>query len=110
MRGLRQATILGIAVTVIGTIPFTAQGPPDAIPHSEKIHPETTQARFGRIRIYLQAHRVNEALRVANQLSAEMPNDPQLHFSLGILLASQQQYKPAQLELEKANALQPGNF
>jgi tetratricopeptide (TPR) repeat protein len=33
-----------------------------------------------------------------------------VHFSLGILLASEKQYKPAQLELEKADALQPGTF
>jgi tetratricopeptide (TPR) repeat protein len=110
MRGLRLAVILGIAVSAMGTVPCTAQGPPEAIPRLEKTHPETTQARFGRIRAYLQAHRVNEALRLANQLSAEIPNDPQLHFSLGVLLASQHQYKAAQLELEKANALQPGNF
>lgn len=110
MHGLSVAAVLGIAVTAMGTIPCKAQEPPEAIRQSAKIHPETTEARFGRIRADLQAHRINEALRVANQLSAEMPKNAQLHFSLGVLLASQEQYKPAQLELEKANALGPGHF
>jgi tetratricopeptide (TPR) repeat protein len=82
----------------------------EAIPYLEKIHPETTQTRFGLIRAYLQTHRINEALRVASQLSAQAPNDVELHFSLGVLLASQQQYKAAQLELEKANTLKPGSY
>ena len=34
----------------------------------------------------------------------------QVHFSLGVLLASEKQYKAAQLELEKADALQPETF
>jgi tetratricopeptide (TPR) repeat protein len=81
-----------------------------AIPYLVKIHPETTQTRFGLIRAYLQTHRINEAMRLASQLSAQAPNDVELHFSLGVLLASQQQYKPAQLELEKANTLKPGSY
>jgi tetratricopeptide (TPR) repeat protein len=82
----------------------------EAVAYLEKIHPETVQTRFGLIRAYLQTHRINEALRLANQLSTQAPDDVQLHFSLGVLLASQQQYKAAQLELEKANTLQPGTF
>ena len=37
-------------------------------------------------------------------------NDVQVHFSLGVLLASEKQYKAAQLEFEKADALQPETF
>ena len=33
-----------------------------------------------------------------------------MHFSLGLILASEKQYKAAELELEKADALQPGTF
>jgi len=82
----------------------------EAIPYLEKIHPETIQSRFGLMRAYLQTHRTGEALRLANQISAGAPDDVQLHFSLGILLASQQQFKAAQLELEKANILKPGTY
>jgi tetratricopeptide (TPR) repeat protein len=62
------------------------------------------------IRAYLESNRTVEALRLATQLSAEKKDDVQLHLSLGILLASEKQYKAAQLELEKADALQPGTF
>ena len=37
-------------------------------------------------------------------------SDVQVHFTLGVMLASERQYVPAQLELEKANALQPETF
>jgi len=62
------------------------------------------------IRADLHGKRTAEALRLAARLSAEKKNDVQLHLSLGVLLASEKQYKAAQLELEKADALQPGTF
>ena len=51
-----------------------------------------------------------EALRLAADLSTQHKNDVQVHFSLGVMLASEKQYKPARLELEKADALRPGTF
>ncbi len=62
------------------------------------------------IRAYLQTHRVTEALRMVAALSAQHKADVQVHLSLGVLLASEMQYKAAQLELEKADALQPATF
>ena len=47
---------------------------------------------------------------IATELSAENKNDVQVHFSLGVMLASEKQYKAAQLELEKADALRPETF
>ena len=52
----------------------------------------------------------SEALKTARELSASHKQDVQLHFTLGVLLAAAKQYKPAQLELEQANALQPETF
>jgi tetratricopeptide (TPR) repeat protein len=49
-------------------------------------------------------------LRLATELSAQNKDDIQVHFSLGIMLASEKQYKPAELELERADALRPGTF
>ena len=46
----------------------------------------------------------------AGELSAENEKNIQVHFSLGVLLASEKQYKAAQWEMEKADALQPGTF
>ena len=69
-----------------------------------------SQPRFNLIRAYFQSKRTAEALRLATELSAQNKNDVQVHFTLGVLLASEKQYKAAQLELEKADALQPGTF
>jgi len=81
-----------------------------AIPHLERVHPKTTEARFNLVRAYFQSNRTTDALREAGELSGQASTDVQVHFSLGLLLASQKQYKPAQLELEKADALQPETF
>ena len=82
----------------------------DAIPHLERVHPMTTAARFNLIRAYFQSHRTADALRAASELSQQEKTDVQVHFSLGLLLASEKQYKAAQLELEKADTLQPDTF
>jgi tetratricopeptide (TPR) repeat protein len=89
----------------------TAKGEPaEAIPYFEHVRPKDLETRLNLIRAYLQSKRTPEALRLATQLSAAHENEFQLHFSLGVLLASEKQYKPALLELEKADALQPGTF
>ena len=51
-----------------------------------------------------------EALRLANAFSAQHKDNTEFHTQLGVVLATNRQYKPAQLELEKANALTPDNF
>ena len=82
----------------------------DAIPHFERVHPPTAAARLNLARAYFQVNRAADAMRVANELSEQSKSDVQAHFSLGVLLASEKQYRPAQLELEKADALQPETF
>ncbi len=84
--------------------------PAEAIPHFERVRPVNIQTRFNLVRAYLQTKRTADALRVAAELSDQNKNDVQVHFSLGVLLASEKQYKAAQLELEKADALQPETF
>jgi cellulose synthase operon protein C len=82
----------------------------EAVPQSELGPPANVAASLNHIRALLQSKRTAEALRVANDLSQQHKNDVQVHLSLGVLLASEKQYKPAQLELEKADVLQPGTF
>ncbi len=82
----------------------------EAIPHFQKVPTKNLAARFNLIRAYFESKRVEDALRVAADVSMQGKNDVQVHFSLGVLLASEKQYKPAQLELEKADALQPETF
>lgn len=88
-----------------------AEGQPaKAIPHLERIHPRDTEVQFNLIRAYLETRRTAEALQIAKQLSAQRNKDVRLHFSLGVLLASEKQYKLAELEFEKADILKPGTF
>jgi tetratricopeptide (TPR) repeat protein len=84
--------------------------PGEAIPHFERVRPATVATQFNLIRADLASNHTAEGLRLATELSARNKDDIQVHFSLGIMLASEKQYKPAQLELEKADALRPGTF
>jgi tetratricopeptide (TPR) repeat protein len=97
--------MLTLFVTLLVSITGVAQQSSSEAPAN--LPPEKALIR---IRAYLENNRMVEALRLATKLSAEKKDDVQLHFSLGVLLASEKQYKAAQLELEKANALQPGTF
>jgi len=81
--------------------------PGEAISLFQRVRPSSMATRFNLTRAYLQAGRTAEGLKVATELSVQNKDDVQLHFTLGVLLASEKQYRPARLELEKANALQP---
>ncbi len=94
----------------LGLLLMSKGAPAEAIGHFERIRPANLETRLNLVRAYLQSKRTVEALRLATQLSSENKDVVQLHFSLGVLLASEKQYKKAQLELEKADALQPGTF
>ncbi len=82
----------------------------EAIVRLEHVRPPSLATRFKLIQAYFESKRTAEALRLATDLSAQNEDDVQVHFSLGVLLAAEKQYKPAQLELEKADALRPGTF
>jgi tetratricopeptide (TPR) repeat protein len=84
--------------------------PADALVHFQRVRPVDLPTRFNLARAYIRAGKTAEGLKVATALSSEHENDVQLHFTLGVLLASEKQYKTAELELEKANALQPETF
>jgi tetratricopeptide (TPR) repeat protein len=79
----------------------------EAIPHFQRVRPTNIETRFNLTRAYLRANRTAEGLKMAADLSAQNKDDVRLHFTLGVLLASEKQYRTAELELEKANALQP---
>ncbi|HEY0796415.1 MAG TPA: tetratricopeptide repeat protein, partial [Acidisarcina sp.] len=84
--------------------------PAEAIRRLERVRPASLPVRFNLIRAYLQAKRTATALTMAAELSAQNKTDVQLHFTLGVLLAAEKQYKPAQSELEIADSLAPGTF
>jgi tetratricopeptide (TPR) repeat protein len=84
--------------------------PAAAIPFLEHVRPPRLEARINLVRAYLRANRTAEGLKLAQTLSTQDTNNVQRHFTLGVLLAEEKQYKAAQLELEKADALSPGTF
>src|SRR5277367_456989 len=91
----------------LGLVLMARNLPAQAIPYFRSVRPSDVATRLNLTRAYLQAGRTAEGLRIATELSAEKKDDVRLHFALGVLLASEKQYQLAQLELEKANALQP---
>jgi cytochrome c-type biogenesis protein CcmH/NrfG len=94
----------------LGVLLMMKGSPSSAIQHFARVHPMNTAARFNLVRAYFKTKRTSDALRVAAELSEQNKNEVQVHFSLGVLLASEKEYKTAQLELERADALQPETF
>ena len=94
----------------LGVLLIAKGSPAEAIPHFERVRPADVATTFNLITAYFQSKRTAEALRLATELSSQNKGDLKVHFNLGVLLASQAQYKAAQVEFEKADALQPGTF
>src|SRR6266478_3439632 len=98
------------AYNLLGIIYSDQKEYANALEAFQHVRPANVQTRFNLIRALLQARRTAEGLKAATELSALNKGDVQLHFTLGVLLASEKQYPAAQLELEKAIALQPETF
>src|SRR5262249_4241067 len=94
----------------LGLLLMAKGSPADAVLHLQRVRPATLPVRFNLLRAYLRAGRVVEGLKTATEISSQDSSDVQVHSTLGVLLASEKQYRPAVLELEKANALQPETF
>ena len=84
--------------------------PADAIPCLQRIHPQTIASQFSLTRAYFDAGKTAEGLKTAGELSAHNKDNVQVHFTLGVLLAAEKQLRPAQIQLEQANVLQPQTF
>ena len=84
--------------------------PAEAISFLLGIHPQTTASQFSLTRAYLDAGKTAEAMKIVGELSAQNKDNVQVHFTLGVLLAAEKQLRPAQLQLEQANAMQPQTF
>ena len=94
----------------LGVLLMDRGRPAEAIPYFQRVRPADRETRLAVVQAYLESHRIAEALHIATALSSEDESDPKLHFTLGVVLASASQNKPAILELEKADALQPNTF
>ena len=94
----------------LGVLLMIKGSPAEAIPHFQRVRPMNGQTGLNLVRAYFLTKRPADALRTATEVSEENKNSVQVHFSLGAMLTSEKQYKAAQLELEKADALQPDTF
>jgi tetratricopeptide (TPR) repeat protein len=81
-----------------------------AIPYFERVTPSNLPTRFNLVRAYFQTKRTAEGVHLASSIAASNSKDVRVQFSLGVLLASEKQYKEAQLDLERADALQSDTF
>ncbi len=89
---------------------MSEQKPSAAIPLLQRVHPATPEVRMNLVRANLRSGHTAEGLSLAKQISADSKVDVQRHFTLGLLLAEEKQYKMAELELERADSLKPGTF
>jgi tetratricopeptide (TPR) repeat protein len=94
----------------LGLVLLAKKQPVDAAQHFQQVHPPTIASRLNLAKAFFEAGKPDAGLRAAHQLSVENQDNVQVHFSLGVLLAGEQQTRAAQSELEQANALQPQSF
>jgi tetratricopeptide (TPR) repeat protein len=94
----------------LGLLLLAKDSPLTSIPYFLRVHPQNLETRLNIVRAYLAAGKTADALQRARRLSVAHKQDIQVHFTLGLLLASAKQYKAAQLELEQANSLRPETF
>lgn len=91
----------------LGVVLLARHSPAAALAHFQRVRPLNLPTRINIVRACLQSGRTEQALKLTRELSSENKQDAQLHFTLGVLLAAAKQYRPAELELEAASALQP---
>lgn len=94
----------------LGVVLLTQRRSAEAIRYFQRVHPADMTTRFNLVQAYLQAGQTQKGLEAARRLSDEAKNDVRLHFTLGVALAANKQYGPAERELEAADALKPGTF
>jgi tetratricopeptide (TPR) repeat protein len=94
----------------LGVVLLAKKHPADAALCFQRVHPPTIASRFNLTKAYLESGKTADGLRIAKELSAQNKDNVQLHFTLGVMLATEKQNHAAQFELEQADALQPQTF
>ena len=94
----------------LGVLLLSSGKAAEAIVHFKRVQPQNVQTQMNLVRANLQAHQTAQALALAQQISAAHKDQVQVHFTLGMLLAGEKQYRPALFELETADALAPETF
>jgi tetratricopeptide (TPR) repeat protein len=95
----------------LGLVLLAKRDPKSAITYLHRVRPaDDPGVLFNLAQAYFQAGEAEKALETAKSLSEHAKNDVRVHFTLGVLLASQKQYTTAIREFEVADALQPGTL
>ena len=94
----------------LGLILLARGKPKDAATNLRRAIPADANTLFSLSQACLESGQTKEGLEIAEKLSAENAQDVRLHFSLGVMLASQKRYGAAVHEFELADALRPGTF
>ena len=92
----------------LGLLLLAARQPKLAITHFNRIKPQDQQTLVNLAQAYFLSGDKAKGLQVAKSVSELGKDDVKVHFTLGLLLASQKEYGAAIHEFETADALQPG--
>ncbi|HEV2380581.1 MAG TPA: tetratricopeptide repeat protein [Terriglobia bacterium] len=94
----------------LGTLLLAKKQPKLAITYFGRVKPQDPQVLFNLSQAYFAAGQKAKGLEIAKSLSELAKDNVRAHFTLGVLLASQEQYPDAIHEFEAADALEPGTF
>jgi tetratricopeptide (TPR) repeat protein len=94
----------------LGSLLLAKKQPKLAIIYFSRVKPQDVQVLFNLSQAYFASGQKAKGLELANSLSALAKDNVRAHFTLGVLLASQEEYAAAIHEFEAADALQPGTF
>jgi tetratricopeptide (TPR) repeat protein len=94
----------------LGVVLLARNQPEVAIAYLRKVVPPDLPTAVNLIRAYLRAHQTEAGLTYARRTSEKGGNDASLHYSLGVVLAEENQFEVAEHELEIADGLKPANY
>jgi len=94
----------------LGLVLMAQAHPDQAIRFFQRVQPPDASTSLNLLRVYFRAGQTARGQALAKTISDQAKGDPRIHFSLGILLASEKQYGAAIHEFETADSLQPGTF
>ena len=94
----------------LGVILLANKQPEAAIAYLRKVAPPDLPTGVNLIRAYLRAHHIETGLEFARQISKKGGDDANAHFTLGVVLAEENQFEAAEHELEIADGLKPRNY
>jgi tetratricopeptide (TPR) repeat protein len=94
----------------LGVALLAQHRPKDAIRYFQRVQPPNLSTQFNLVQAFLLAGETTQGLQTAGHLSATNKDNVRLHFTLGVLLAANDQYQAGARELEIADALKPGTY